>query len=66
MDLQGIVTPLENDGDDYVTDLLDSDLQGLDQGGQRHDWSRGENMPLMAALNEYTASYCISNSGKSC
>ena len=44
----------------YETDLLDSDLSGLDKGDCTFDWSNNKDISLMDALNDYTKEYYTS------
>ena len=46
-----IVTPNDEDVE-YETDLLDSNLSGLDKGDCTYDWINNKDISLMAVLND--------------
>ena len=48
----------------YETDLLDSDLSGLEKGDCTHDWSNNKDISLMVVLNDHTKEYYTSRQSK--
>ena len=46
-----IVTP-DGETEEFITDLLDADFEGIDQGTGTYDWSYNKQLPLMASPNE--------------